>query len=67
MMRYTCKLCRFFDVLESGGGLCRRSPPRVFYQEEMGDVAYRGRVCETLWPFVNDKDWCGEHRLKENG
>jgi hypothetical protein len=44
----TCEWCKFWNGY---GGECRRRPPTVFWTE-------LGR--DSLWPRVEDRDWCGE-------
>jgi len=52
-----CATCRFFKLpiveIPNGQGSCRRYPKAVY--------SY------TVWPFVEQDDWCGEHEpIKEN-
>lgn len=52
-MRLTCSKCKFFKTRQGKGreGECRLNPPVV----DMHLV--------SVWPEVNNKDWCGKAEL----
>ena len=59
----TCRHCRFFlpkgDPEPDYAGECRHSPPVVIIEKPIGLG-----IAGTLWPEVDENDWCGawEHR-----
>ncbi len=56
--RNRCENCLFWDNSaisshsEEETGQCRRSPP-----------GFDSRTGLAVWPFSEDRDWCGEHSL----
>lgn len=55
-MNDECSSCRYFYRMNTEGGECRRNPPKVFDRpgQWVDEI--------SLWPVVNDYDWCGEHQ-----
>lgn len=48
----TCGNCPYYDVGADNKGLCRNMIPNVLNID--GDPV-------TVWPIVDDSDWCGMH------
>ena len=52
-----CQACIYFKRINDRGGYCKRNPPTV--------VAYTvndGAQVESLQPYVENKDYCGEFK-----
>jgi len=47
-----CKTCRYFSPCAFERGVCRAKPPVVMPDRE------------TVWPIVEEGDWCGAYREK---
>ncbi len=65
-MQRRCDKCEWCYV-DSGIHLCRRKSPN---NGEEVDVTYKApltmRCGMPLWPIVNDDDWCGEFKPKND-
>jgi len=63
-----CPTCGHFVRLNIEGGICRRHAPRAviitrFKPDYGGNVPAWPNETATVWPPVNDKDYCGDHTL----
>lgn len=49
-----CGSC-FYSVAAYSGGECHRNPP-----ESLVVRTIEGKKIKTIWPAVQENDWCGE-------
>jgi hypothetical protein len=55
-----CENCKFWEEIDPDdvpSGYCQRFPPQVLGRGEDGQL-------DIVFPWTNDKDWCGEFRRK---
>jgi hypothetical protein len=51
--------CKYFESVNVTGGVCRKKPPTIV----VGGSDHI--IYDTVWPYVNTQDWCGEGEVKE--
>ncbi len=58
-MERACRDCMYYD-----NGTCRNAPP-IVTTASLGTYWFFFRYSATMWPEVNEKDWCGYFINKE--
>ena len=59
-----CKSCRYWQLLETSRGICRRNSP-LPRDQELGQDG-RSVVYRVSWPETHEADWCGEFQARFN-
>jgi len=58
-----CRYC-FLDVA-TGIIACHKNAPVATVEQPRGDCPMSSDFSRTLWPIVDQDDWCGEFKAKE--
>jgi len=56
-----CKDCKFWDVIVSTSGHCRRHSPHPEIRRPKENEKPQSNP-ETTWPCTGPEDWCGEFK-----
>lgn len=60
---HNCKTCGY----HCRWGFCRRHAPRVLIAGVLDSIGEQRFVPQTVFPAVNDADWCGEWSERKEG
>ena len=73
MIQAKCEDCRYWEMIDGKGGICKRFPPnstghpvqvmrRIVQGNRPSPTSFMG---VTSWPKTTATDWCGEFRNDE--
>jgi hypothetical protein len=57
----SCMTCIFIDKSDELRPFCRRYPAQLVNQQ----TSATSMELRALYPVVSDKDWCGEHKMRD--